>query len=112
MSPNISALIKPLYPDLENGQDVFNYPNIFGMGRNLYFIDHTYYDETNSAIQSKYNKFEGEFITNLTRYLVSKGNRTQDITILTLYSAQLLHIRELLMYANLKGVKLTNVDSY
>jgi hypothetical protein len=75
MRPSISALIKPLYPALINGQNVLNLKSIFGMGRNLYFVDHNYEDETNPVIQSKLNRFEGDFITNLVRYLISYGSK-------------------------------------
>jgi hypothetical protein len=112
MRPSISALIKPLYPALVNGPNVQNYPMIYGMGRNLYFVDHMYLDETNPAIQSKFNRFEGDFIANLVRYLIVSGNKPEDITILALYAAQLLYIRPLLIASKTAGVKLTTVDNY
>lgn len=41
MRPDIANLIRPtIYDDLLDSESVQSYPNVMGMARNLYFIDH------------------------------------------------------------------------
>lgn len=42
MRPEIADLIRPvIYKDLEDSDSVKQYPNVVGMAKNLYFIDHS-----------------------------------------------------------------------
>ncbi len=41
MRPDISRLILPLYPKLENHEYVSTYPNVMGVGTNIFLVSHT-----------------------------------------------------------------------
>lgn len=47
MRPEFAQLIVPsIYPNLQNHHSVHAYPSIIGMKKNLFFIKHTYFEET------------------------------------------------------------------
>lgn len=42
MRPEIANLIRPtIYKELEDNENVLHYPDVLGMNKNLFFIDHT-----------------------------------------------------------------------
>jgi hypothetical protein len=40
MRPEVSALISPIYPKLQDHDHVKTYPNVKGISHNMYFVDH------------------------------------------------------------------------
>ncbi|CAG0882921.1 unnamed protein product [Darwinula stevensoni] len=96
MRPAISCLITPhIYPDLINHDSVLDYPSISGMSENLFFLTHAYKEAERLLRQDTYT--------------------TEDITILTTYSGQLLAFKQLLkgnQYEDCKGVRCTVVDNF
>jgi hypothetical protein len=55
MRPEISTMMKFIYPELKDHQSVTTFPNIKGMGKNLFFLDHNFNEDTNEMMQSKFN---------------------------------------------------------
>ena len=52
MRPEISRLLKPhIYEDLEDHESVFNYRNVLGVQKNVFFVTHTYHEESVSDRQ-------------------------------------------------------------
>ncbi|KAF9100396.1 hypothetical protein BGX29_006633 [Mortierella sp. GBA35] len=98
MRPEISSLIRnTLYPSLEDGEWVFNYPDVTGMGANLYFMDHSHPEDAKDqyGMQSYSNTFEIKMVEALAHYLIKNGyDKPGDITILTPYLGQLGKLRE------------------
>jgi hypothetical protein len=45
MRPDISKLISPLYPKLDNHPHVTTYPNVMGVAENVYLVSHTVEEE-------------------------------------------------------------------
>ena len=115
MRPEISALIKPIYPQLEDYPDVHDYPRVKGVSHNIYFIDHSHNeDHLIQDTTSRTNKHEALFVAHFTKYLLKQGYDGKDITILTFYMGQKFKILDCLkkVAAHGKGVRCTTVDRY
>lgn len=79
----------------------------------MYFINHRHLEVSVDEIKSHVNKFEAAFIVQLCRYFVLQGYNQSEITILTMYSGQLVEIRKLMKtHSLLSGVRATVVDNY
>lgn len=100
MRPEISSLIRnTLYSDLEDGEKVMNYPDVAGMGANLYFMDHAHPEDAKDqyGMQSFANTFEVKMVEALAHYLIKNGyDQPGDIAVLTPYLGQLSKLRDYL----------------
>ncbi|KAF9358201.1 hypothetical protein BGX26_002268 [Mortierella sp. AD094] len=98
MRPEISSLIRnTLYPNLEDGGRVFQYPPVSGMARNLFFMDHAHPEDSKDqyGMQSFANTFEVKMVEALAQYLIKAGyNKPGDIAVLTPYLGQLSKLRD------------------
>jgi hypothetical protein len=98
MRPEISSLIRnTLYPDLEDGEKVLHYPDVTGMGANLYFMDHAHPEDAKDqyGMQSFANTFEVKMVEALAHYLIKNGyDQPGDIAVLTPYLGQLSKLRD------------------
>ncbi|GAA5992370.1 hypothetical protein JCM10908_000450 [Rhodotorula pacifica] len=97
MRPNISKLIRnALYPDLEDAPNVAEYPDVQGMSRNIFFVDHRLQQDAASALHSSQtNSAEARWVFDLVRHLALQGSGAS-ICILTPYLGQLRILRTLL----------------
>ncbi|KAK4872847.1 hypothetical protein RN001_014876 [Aquatica leii] len=114
MRPEFANLIVPaIYPKLENHPSVYDFPSIVGIAKNLYFIDHKF-EEDQSADSSKFNTHEAKFLIALARYLIQNGYKSEDITIIGAYSAQMFALwKEQRKCSDLlEGVRITVLDNY
>ncbi|KOB70545.1 Uncharacterized protein OBRU01_14931 [Operophtera brumata] len=65
MRPEIAALICPhIYPELENHPSVYDFPDVKGMTKNLYFYSHEFKEEESN----KYTHLNGVKITVVDNY--------------------------------------------
>ena len=95
MRPEVAQLIVPaIYPKLENHPSVLNYPNIRGMKSNVFFLAHNQPEVSDSEGKSHLNPYEADICLALARHLIMQGYLPEQITILTTYSGQLLHLRK------------------
>ncbi|KAF9155352.1 hypothetical protein BG015_010198 [Linnemannia schmuckeri] len=98
MRPEISSLIRnTLYPELEDGEKVLTYPDVAGMGANLYFMDHAHPEDAKDqyGMQSFANTFEVKMVEALAHYLIKNGyDQPGDIAVLTPYLGQLSKLRD------------------
>lgn len=88
MRPNISELIRiTLYPHLLDAEEVKNYPDVKGMGRNLWFFDHDHPESGGKEAEARsyMNVFEAEMVLVLVKHLVRQGYKPQQIAVLTPY---------------------------
>ena len=74
MRPQIARLIAPIYPHLHDHPHVETFPDVLGVGRNLFFVDHAHPEGAEAGSASKSNRFEAEFAAALVRYLVRRPN--------------------------------------
>ncbi|GAA5879581.1 hypothetical protein JCM16303_003260 [Sporobolomyces ruberrimus] len=90
MRPEISSLIRNfLYPDLEDAQQVLEYPDVKGMSKNVFFVDHRLSEDSQAAEHSsKSNTQEATFVVDLVRHLLRQGYKGQ-IAVVVPYLGQL-----------------------
>ena len=96
MRPEISALMKHIYDDLENHESVEKYEDIKGMKKNMFFISHNYTEVSCYQSHSHVNEHEAKFLVALCRHLMQQGYRADQITLLTTYTGQMYAIRDCL----------------
>ena len=96
MRPEISALMKHIYDDLENHESVEKYEDIKGMKKNMFFINHNYMEDSCNQSHSHVNEHEAKFLVALCRHLMQQGYRADQITLLTTYTGQMYAIRDCL----------------
>ncbi|KAI1335495.1 hypothetical protein F5Y15DRAFT_409082 [Xylariaceae sp. FL0016] len=100
MHPSISELVRStLYPSLEDGEEVQRYPEVVGMKRRLFWLDHNYLEalssDTDSMDTSHSNDFEIEFVTMLVSHLVRQGlYKSEEIAVITPYLGHLHRLRQ------------------
>ena len=115
MRPEIAALMKHIYDDLQNHESVENYEDIKGVKKNMFFISHSHLENSCDDSHSHVNEHEATFIVALCRYLLQQGYTANQITLLTTYTGQMFAIRECLRERNneeLNSVRLTTVDNF
>ena len=104
MRPEISQLIRStIYPELEDSPSVKNHPNILGMMKNVFFLNHKNCEDAiaNSFEGSHRNTWEATFCASLVKHFLNQGYDPKNITILTPYLGQLMIIKQKLSELNL-----------
>lgn len=101
MHPSISRLIREtLYPALKDASNVQEYPEVAGLKKRLFWLDHTEPEagKKNETDQtSHWNGYEVQMTAALVRHIVNQGvYRPEDIAVLTPYLGQLQHLRHAL----------------
>ncbi|KAJ8903393.1 hypothetical protein NDN08_004501 [Rhodosorus marinus] len=103
MRKDVSDTIREtLYPELLDGENTLEFPDVRGMGKNVFFLHHTHAENQHdrmsaSSDRSKTNLFEVDLVEALVLYLVKNGyNGQKDIAVLTPYLAQLFLIKKAL----------------
>ncbi|KAN0078623.1 P-loop containing nucleoside triphosphate hydrolase protein [Elaphomyces granulatus] len=97
MAPEISALLTPIYGQLEDHPCVKEWP-----------------EESDDQL-SKFNEYEAQMVVRFILYLVLNGILVSDITVLTFYNGQrkrLLSLLSRLKYLRDQVFKVATVDSY
>ncbi|EFX01411.1 nf-x1 finger and helicase domain containing protein [Grosmannia clavigera kw1407] len=98
MHPSISALIRaPLYPELEDGESVGQYPEIPGLVRRLFWLRHCQPElgaadgpQADPTTASRTNSFEVEMTAALVSHIAKQGvYASGDIAVLTPYLGQM-----------------------
>lgn len=97
MRPEISQLIKSIYPNLQDHKSVVDLPGVVGMRDNLFWLDHCCDEDTRddgTRVKSHSNQWEVDMATALVRHLVRQGEySSNDIALLTPYTGQLRKLR-------------------
>ncbi|KAI0846858.1 P-loop containing nucleoside triphosphate hydrolase protein [Daldinia vernicosa] len=102
MRPEISALIRHNYPDLEDANDTQGRPQLLGFQDNVVFINHNNLEAKHNILvdkldptagSSKQNIFEADMVLKCVRYLGQQNYKTSNIVILTPYLGQLSLLR-------------------
>ncbi|XP_014219353.1 NFX1-type zinc finger-containing protein 1-like [Copidosoma floridanum] len=113
MRPQIAKLVSPIYEILHNDKSVFCYPNVKGLDKNLFFLNHTSREESCKIDESYVNKHEVRFFAAFARHLLMQGYGPDDITILCTYTGQLIaFMNEVHRHSLLRQVRVTTVDNY
>ncbi|KAG5772514.1 hypothetical protein H9Q72_001332 [Fusarium xylarioides] len=97
MRPEVSRLIRGVYPDLKDHQNVQNLPDVVGMLDNVFWLDHSHEEDNGgdgTRVRSHSNRWETDMATALIRHLVRQGKyRAEDIALLTPYMGQLQQLK-------------------
>lgn len=99
MHPSVSELIRStLYPRLEDGGPVAQYPEIYGMKKRLFWMHHESPEDQEVQLDpmttSHTNTFEVEMTIALVQHLVRQGSYgSDDIAVITPYLGQLNRLR-------------------
>ena len=113
MRPEIATLTKRIYDhEIVDHDSVCNFPPISGLCHNLFFIDHCQPEKLIGGLQSYSNNHEAEFLVALCEYLLLQGYERKQITILTMYTAQLLLLQEKMPRRAFEGIKVCAVDNF
>ena len=113
MRPEIATLTKRIYDhEIEDHDSVCDFPEISGLCHNLFFIDHCQPEKLIEGLQSYSNHHEAEFLVALCHYLLLQGYERKQITILTMYTGQLLLLQEKMPRQSFEGVKVCAVDNF
>lgn len=112
MRPEISELIRHIYPVLQDNDNVVSYGDIGGVRQNLFFLTHSVPEAYNDDGRSYSNEFEAEYSKELCRYLLNQGYKSSEITILAAYSGQMFCIREKMPRDDFEGITICVLDNY
>ena len=113
MRPEISELTRLLYTDLADADSVHQKPSLDYFGKNLLFFTHEWPEDQQEGKDSKQNKLEADFVLKFTELLTKCGYRQDQITILSLYTGQLLYLkRETSKNQLIKDVRIATVDNF
>ncbi|TQV90192.1 NF-X1 finger and helicase domain-containing protein [Cordyceps javanica] len=98
MRPSISSLVREtLYPDIQDHPSTCDLPDVVGMRKNLFWLDHSHLEAGESAEmhhQSHSNDWEVGLVHALVRHIVRQGvYSSSDIAVLTPYTGQLQKLR-------------------
>jgi hypothetical protein len=99
MRPEISTLIRTtIYPRLIDHETTKNLPDVVGMRRNVFWLDHENMEEVPNADRhqkSHSNDGEVDMTHSLVRHIIRQGvYSSSDIAVLTPYTGQLQKLRE------------------
>ena len=100
MHPSIAQLVRStLYPKLQDDPTVSEYPEIDGMRKRLFWLDHNNKEDPSPKEMaqsfSKTNSWEVEMVTALVSHLVRQGvYQNEDIAVLTPYLGQLQTLKQ------------------
>lgn len=112
MRPDISRMMRKIYPELRDDDVVKSYDDVKGIANNVFFIDHKNPESNDEDLKSHSNEHEAEFVVALCRYLILQGYDREQITVLTLYSGQLFALRKKMPKTFFEGVRVTVVDNF
>ncbi|KAF8542899.1 hypothetical protein BDD12DRAFT_823277 [Trichophaea hybrida] len=101
MHPSIASLVRDtLYPHLQDHPDTKNHPEVTGMRKRLFWLDHTKHEDSSAKDgqmqTSKCNEYEANMVVSLVRHLSRQGPYTgkDDIAVITPYLGQLRKLRK------------------
>ena len=113
MRPEIAALTKRIYDhEIIDHETVCHFEDISGVNHNLFFINHCLPETLIEGLQSYSNRHEAEFLAAFCNYLLLQGYDGSQITVLTMYTGQLLLLQERMPKRTFKGVKVCAVDNF
>lgn len=105
MHPSIGQLVREtLYPRLEDDSSVVDYPEVCGMRKRLFWLDHRHPEANTSPNDalgtSHWNNFEVDMTVALVNHLIRQGTyKSGEIAVLTPYLGQLQRLRSRLAKA-------------
>ena len=112
MRPEISVLLRHIYPNLRDDPCVRDRGQVKGVSRNMFFLQHSHKEQHDNEGMSHRNEHEAAFVAALCRYLLLQGHLAEKITVLTAYTGQLFELRKRMPKNDFDGVRVCVVDNY
>ncbi|XP_077982503.1 NFX1-type zinc finger-containing protein 1-like [Glandiceps talaboti] len=112
MRPEIAEMMKFIYDNLRNHDSVYNYDDIHGVHKNIFFVEHQQEETFMEDIRSFSSSHEANFLVALCQYFLKQGYEPSQITILTMYTAQLIQLKNLMPKSSFYGVRVCPVDNF
>ena len=113
MRPEIAALTKRIYDhEIIDHDSVCHFEDISGVCQNMFFVDHCQPETLIGGLQSYSNHHEAEYLVALCNYLLLQGCEGSQITVLTMYTGQLLLLQEHMPKKKFEGVRVCAVDNF
>ncbi|CAG5131922.1 unnamed protein product, partial [Candidula unifasciata] len=113
MRPEISQIVRHIYPDLKDHSSVERYEHIRGVSKNIFFIQHEQEETHLEHSMSKANTHEARFLVAFCKFLLKQEYSKSQITILATYSGQVFEIRKVMKEEKIDPPLLvTSVDNY
>ena len=111
MRPNISRLVRSIYPHLADHPSTADLPLVRGVARNVFFLDHAMAEQGDA---SKSNAGEAALVARLAEYLVLGAPRygADRVTVLATYVAQVGLLKRSLAARGLDDVRVSSVDNF
>lgn len=112
MRPEVADLLRPrIYRDLTDHQSVKCRGGVAGIAKPVFFISHDVMEQQSMGGKSKQNVHEADFLVALCNYILKRRYKPEQITILTMYSAQVSALQHAAT-ENMEKVKITTVDNF
>lgn len=103
MRPQIARLITPsIYEKLYNNRNVLDYPNVKGVAKNLFFLNHNRHEVSQNNEESWVNEHEVKVLVEFTKYLLKQGYSAMEITVLCTYTGQLFALKKVFFIISVK----------
>ncbi|KAK3090292.1 hypothetical protein FSP39_010681 [Pinctada imbricata] len=112
MRPEISMLMKHIYPDLVDHPSVRTYDHVKGVAKDVFLLTTSNLRRPNEETKSKSNLHEAKFMARFCRYLMQQGYNPSQITMLTTYTGQVLLLKKHMPRTDFEGIRITAVDNY
>ncbi|GFN85330.1 nfx1-type Zinc finger-containing protein 1-like [Plakobranchus ocellatus] len=110
MRPEISKLMRHIYPNLKDHSCVTHYDHIKGVTKDIFFVQHEEPETSVGDTYSKANEFEAKYVTKMCKYFLHQGYEPSQVTILTTYAGQVSSIMKTLPFKS--PVRATTVDNF
>ena len=94
MRPEIAKLINLIYDEYYNHESVLEYPNIKGLKKNLFFINHCHPEKQFKNEESWLNDYEADYLVEFAKHLLKQNYKPSEITILCTYTGQFFELKD------------------
>ncbi|GFO32608.1 nfx1-type Zinc finger-containing protein 1-like [Plakobranchus ocellatus] len=113
MRPEISMIMRHIYPHLKDHAIVSSYDHIKGVTKDIFFVQHEEPESSVNDTHSKANEFEANFVIKLCEYFLLQGYDPSQMTILTTYAGQVFAIKTSMKTLQFDdSVRVTSVDNF
>lgn len=113
MHPQISRLIKPLYPKLRDHRSTEERAEVQGVAKRTYFLTHSNLEDDDGLSHSKSNTFEACYVSALCVHLIQSGYEDSQITVLSPYLGQVRTLKNKMREdSRTSNVLVTAVDNF
>ena len=113
MRPEISNIMRHIYPDLKDHPVVYSHEHIQGVAKDVFLVQHKESETSVEDTRSRANQFEASYASKLSSYLLFQGYEPSQITILATYAGQIAAIKGHMISHQIDSeIRVTSVDNF